>query len=302
MRIQLTSDNKYTAIYFNQSTHLFEQFWYKESENMDDNEYMDIHEGWVKKLLVEKYQIYSFYLDNRENYFTMSPELQEWHAKNITEVVIANLPKPESLKVAIVVSEDFISQLGIEQTMEETNDATQMTRYFEDEEEAREWLSNAELQINLNQTPSADNGSKKENVYAKTNIADNKYYTSFFEPAFNAYEVVWNTESSEMSEDEYIDLNQKELDIVMDYEGVETAFFDIRDFSYEPFSEFHKWHIDTFVVKLVEENPGIKIGYLAKDEALNIGLQLIVQEIDNLEDSVKYFEDEVEARGWLLGE
>lgn len=91
-------------------------------------------------LLGKAYAPHLFFLDNRLNFFVISPELQQWHAKNISTQIAKTLPNPELLKVAIVVSEDFISQLSIEQTLEEHATTGEISRYFEDECEAREWL------------------------------------------------------------------------------------------------------------------------------------------------------------------
>ena len=38
------------------------------------------------------------------------------------------------------MSEEFVSQMSIEQAMEENDDASILTQYFSDIEEAKEWL------------------------------------------------------------------------------------------------------------------------------------------------------------------
>lgn len=132
-------ESKFCSIYFDEDLQLYEQYWHKESEDMEDDDYKKIHIEWVSKLVENQYDIAFFLLDNRENNFSMSPELQEWQAENILAKVLENLPSPD-VKVAILQSEDFISQLSIEQAMEENQEADETTRYFDNEVEAKEWL------------------------------------------------------------------------------------------------------------------------------------------------------------------
>jgi hypothetical protein len=78
-----------------------------------------------------------FLLDNRNFLFSMSPALQEWSASEVTSKMFAKNP---NIRTAVLVSSDFISQLSIEQALEEDAETIQTTKYFEDEQEAREWI------------------------------------------------------------------------------------------------------------------------------------------------------------------
>lgn len=133
-------ENKYCSIYLDLDLNLFEQYWHSESSDMEEEDYKEPHLIMRNHLLGKAYAPHLFFLDNRLNFFVISPELQQWHAKNISTKIAETLPNPELLKVAIVVSEDFISQLSIEQTLEEHATTGEISRYFEDEHEAREWL------------------------------------------------------------------------------------------------------------------------------------------------------------------
>ncbi|EAY30554.1 hypothetical protein [Microscilla marina] len=62
-------------------------------------------------------------------HFVVDPEMQEW----ITKIFEGYLPS----KSAIVVGSEFVSQLSIEQTVQ---DLDVIVRYFDNESEAKEWL------------------------------------------------------------------------------------------------------------------------------------------------------------------
>ena len=135
-------ENKYCSIYLDLSLDLFEQYWHSESLHMEEEDYKETHLTMRDHLAENAYTPHRFFLDNRLNFFVISPELQEWHAKNISTKVVESLPNPGLLRVAIIVSEDFISQLSIEQTIEEYTSTNEFTKYFQDEVQAREWLLN----------------------------------------------------------------------------------------------------------------------------------------------------------------
>jgi hypothetical protein len=74
--------------------------------------------------------------DTRNMFFPIAPELQEWTNQTIF---------PPSLemglnKAAFVISQEMIAQLSIEQTMEEHEGVKFITRYFDNKEEAKEWI------------------------------------------------------------------------------------------------------------------------------------------------------------------
>ncbi|OJJ23015.1 hypothetical protein BKI52_01290 [marine bacterium AO1-C] len=138
-------ESKYTSMYYDTEKKLFEQYWYPESTHMTEEEYKHIHLSWVQKLIKHRYEIYFFLLDNRKNSFVMPRELQKWHDEKITQVVIAHLPDPTKIKSAVVASEDFLSQLAIEQTVKENEEVNSFVYYFSDIREARDWIMRQKL-------------------------------------------------------------------------------------------------------------------------------------------------------------
>ncbi|EAY28231.1 hypothetical protein [Microscilla marina] len=136
-RIKLSQDdNKYFTSYFDEDLGMYELFWNKESEDMEDEDYKTLMLK-DKELLVAYPDVDFFLLDNRNFLFSMSPDLQEWSAREITSKMFEKNP---NIRTAILVSSDFIAQLSIEQAIEEDEQTNETTKYFEDEQEAREWI------------------------------------------------------------------------------------------------------------------------------------------------------------------
>ncbi len=135
------TENKFCTIQIDEELELYEQVWHPASEEMEENEYKEIHSSMVT-YIKDNYSQAPLYwlLDNRSNNYSISPELQEWHAQNVFGQLAQILQHPERLKIAFLVSEDFITQLSNEQTIEEHKETEKGTRYFTEEQEAREWL------------------------------------------------------------------------------------------------------------------------------------------------------------------
>jgi hypothetical protein len=104
--------------------------WLDASENMSEHDFMAVNHVYVRAS--ENYDV-DVVLINAQNFlFTIHPTLQDWVNNEIIGKMIANGLQ----KVAFVVSQELISQLSIEQTME----TTQFSIYTATEEEAKKWL------------------------------------------------------------------------------------------------------------------------------------------------------------------
>ncbi|WP_250630470.1 hypothetical protein [Rhodoflexus caldus] len=87
--------------------------------------------------LCEQHQPERLLIDLRHLRFTITPDLQEWTAKEIA-------PRTTSLqRMAILVSNDIFAQVSLEQLMEEEGIADKYSapRYFDSESEAKNWLT-----------------------------------------------------------------------------------------------------------------------------------------------------------------
>jgi len=107
--------------------------WLPMSKDISEEYFKDTN--WLYVQLCENHTLSSFLLDTTDFDFTISPTTQTWVAENI-------LPKLSTFgmkKVAFLVSTDFITQMSIEQTMEEKV-FNFSVRYFDQSSEALNWL------------------------------------------------------------------------------------------------------------------------------------------------------------------
>jgi len=75
-------------------------------------------------------------MDNRQFVFTISPETQRWVNEQIFPVFI----RRGARYGAFVVSGDIFTNISVEQTLDEKEAKAFVIRYFEDIEEASQWL------------------------------------------------------------------------------------------------------------------------------------------------------------------
>ncbi|MBX2842504.1 MAG: hypothetical protein KTR26_12095 [Flammeovirgaceae bacterium] len=88
--------------------------------------------------VVEKEGLNKIYVDARQYFHTLVPELQTWHDSQIVPKYI----KVGVKRIAFVMPEDFFNQVAIEQTFEEdTAIGSLQTQYFGSESEAKGWLN-----------------------------------------------------------------------------------------------------------------------------------------------------------------
>ena len=127
--------NKYIKYIFEEENSLVSYHWTTETENMTV-------ESYKKNILlgidyVTKYNPKFLLSDQRGKKFVVSPDLQEWNAKE----TLPKLFKQGVIKFAIIESEDFIIQLATEQTINEDKEKEYSVMFFASEDEAREWFS-----------------------------------------------------------------------------------------------------------------------------------------------------------------
>lgn len=127
-------NSKYLHLAFFAEQELIEMTWLPSTDQMTEEEYKQEFLNYLDIIL--KVRPKKIIPDTTDMLFPIAPERQDW-----TNHVIF----PPSLemglnKVAFVVSKGIISQLSIEQTMEEHEGVKFMTRYFENKKEAKEWI------------------------------------------------------------------------------------------------------------------------------------------------------------------
>jgi len=127
-------ESKFTKINIDSTKSYIEIIRMLETAYMTEDDYIEDVKHWIAiiKELKPKHQL----VDDRDMKFVISPSFQIWVNKNLI------VPAVESglRKVAFLESPELFSQVSIEQTMDENEDAILKLKYFEDETKAKEWL------------------------------------------------------------------------------------------------------------------------------------------------------------------
>ncbi len=89
---------------------------------------------------VEKYKPKRLIVDSQMFFFPITPDMQDWTNNTIFPRVLAAGLR----KVAIILTPDIISQMALEQTMEENVALQFQIRYFDKESASRDWLMASE--------------------------------------------------------------------------------------------------------------------------------------------------------------
>jgi len=135
----LLENNKYLEIHFHTETKTIELKWFSETTNMDENDYKRI----LLRLagFVEQYKAKKWLGDTSQFAFPINPQLQEWTALEFN----SKLVKTGLQKMALVLPEEFISQLSVGQTVDEMevkgHENQFITNHFSDVTSAKAWLN-----------------------------------------------------------------------------------------------------------------------------------------------------------------
>lgn len=135
--MKILTQNHIVKVEYDEQKGLFKHTWNDQTENMDDEEYKAL------VLLVNDlaYQVDAplHLVDTSEFNFSISPAVQEWVAEKVFPMIAAKKVK----KLAFMVSKDLFSQVSIEQFVQENKHAVVQTMYFDDEQQALQWLYEA---------------------------------------------------------------------------------------------------------------------------------------------------------------
>ncbi len=127
-------ETQHTTIFWDEKNSLIKVVRNVKDQSISDEDYQKDLLLWRDIILEHqpKFQL----VDMRHNNYTISPEMQVWLNSNL----MAPARKVGMKKVAFLVSEDLFAQVSIEQSMEEEEGKQFQTFYFEEEDEAMEWL------------------------------------------------------------------------------------------------------------------------------------------------------------------
>lgn len=108
--------------------------WSEKTHFLKPEQYKSIIKTWIEN--IENQNAKLLMINTETHTFNISLELQQWFAEEI-------LPEYERLginKLAFVVSHDIFTQASIEQAMDEAQQQSYQSQYFDKETDAVEWL------------------------------------------------------------------------------------------------------------------------------------------------------------------
>lgn len=127
-------ESPYVVVYYDADNHLLSKKWLPATEQMPGKEFKK--EMKIYGQLVRQYKPDKELVDTKDFLFAISPTLQDWVSKDI----FAIYREVGLIKAAFISSSDFISQLSLEQAMDENYGQELIKRYFDNEDDARQWL------------------------------------------------------------------------------------------------------------------------------------------------------------------
>ncbi len=115
--------------------------WNEKSDALSEEDFQNLL--LISKKMVEENNVSCVVTDASSFILPMTPELQEWA---INAVTIPLLQTTNYSKHAFIMPKEFIANLSIEQLTNDISTATTTsavsTKYFDNMEEARNWLIN----------------------------------------------------------------------------------------------------------------------------------------------------------------
>ncbi len=123
----------YKTTHYNESTKVMINRW-TEAE-MNSTIFQQEILAWVE--LVEKYHPKGMVANTKKFTYLITVDQQDW----TNNVVFPRLIAAGMRRFAIIVNEDIMTQLALEQTMEEVAPDTFQSKFFDDEEKAIQWAT-----------------------------------------------------------------------------------------------------------------------------------------------------------------
>jgi hypothetical protein len=132
--MKLLFENEFIAIYWDSTLEIVRAVWTEETATMQDDDFkVCIQAIWAA---IKEYKPTGFVGDTRDFMFSIDPTMQEWYGANIVGVFGNG-----TNKIGMIMSEYFVEQLSIEQTIEEDATTGVITQYFDNEYNAIKWAS-----------------------------------------------------------------------------------------------------------------------------------------------------------------
>jgi len=127
--------DKFVTYQYDKENKLFVETWQLETEHLSNTEFEDILHILVK--LYDKYPPKLMLCNYQNLLYAISPQYQEWIKNHVASKAIKN----GLIRKANVVAAEYVTQLGVEQMMEEAlSEMVFDNRYFATYKEAEKWL------------------------------------------------------------------------------------------------------------------------------------------------------------------
>lgn len=136
MMSQELFSGEFCTISYDQDQQIITIKWHEKTSTLDEQEFKDNIAHLL--LLIEAYKPSNLLINAQQFLFTIDPELQEWYQENvIPRYIEANISK-----ISIVKTQDFFTNLAIEQMFEKAKLSNQlMVNHSKDINEANNWFN-----------------------------------------------------------------------------------------------------------------------------------------------------------------
>ncbi|NJK83413.1 MAG: hypothetical protein HC912_05930 [Saprospiraceae bacterium] len=132
--MDLLHQTDYIKVMHDKSTGIFEYHWTARNKELDETGYQ--RELLNTMIFVHQIKPELVIANTQQSTFVVHLEMQKW----LIEHVIAAAAQAGMKKLALIVSQDFITQISIEQSIEDTAEKPFTTQYFGSVEKGRNWL------------------------------------------------------------------------------------------------------------------------------------------------------------------
>ncbi len=135
MQKKVFSSN-FMRIYFSEDTQILKIVWLDSSDEMTTEDFKEQIIG-EKEAIVE-FKPKAILADTLNFKYGIIPEIQDWHNQFLFPVF-----RSENVtELAIILSTDIFAQVSVDQLIADEENPNFITRYFDEEQAALDWLNN----------------------------------------------------------------------------------------------------------------------------------------------------------------
>lgn len=133
--------------------------------------------------------------------------------------------------------------------------------------------------------------------------ADNQYFTSYFDEELKLYEIIWHKASENIEDEEYKKLMLEDRNVVLEKcDEIHFTLINIKNRLDTMTPDLQEWASENITGHTLKKYQILKIAVVTSED---FGTQFSIEqalEEDEIEDGViRYFQNEQDAKAWLLG-